>query len=136
MHSTIIICSSLLGLLVFALGFNVSLARSSTKDIHSAGDDPAGKLMKAVRAHANSTEYVGVIIGLFVLTGLVYSGRDLGIYMTSLIVILTLSRILHAAGMLTCETLAKPNPLRFIGALFTYLAGFALTITLIVRTVF
>jgi uncharacterized membrane protein YecN with MAPEG domain len=122
--------------LFFALGFNVSMTRGSTKDNHSAGNDPAGKLMKAVRAHANSTEYVGVIIGLFVISGLVYAGRDLGIYMTSLIVIITLSRILHAIGMLTCETLAKTNPFRFVGALFTYLAGFALTITLIVRTVF
>lgn len=135
MHTTIIICSALLGLLVFALGFNVSMTRSRTKDIHSSGDDPAGPMMKAVRAHANATEYVGVIIGLFLLTGLMYAGRDLGIYMTSLIVGLTLARMLHAVGMLTCTTLAESNPFRFIGALFTYLIGFALTITLIVKVI-
>ena len=133
MHSVIIVCSALLGLLVFGLGFNVSMARARSKDIHSSGDDPAGAVMKAVRAHANACEYIGVIIGLFVLTSLVYAGRDLGIYMTCLVVGLTISRALHAFGMLTCKTLAEPNPFRFVGALLTYLIGFALTISLIIK---
>ena len=123
MHQTLIICSALLGLLVFGLGFNVSLARNRLKDGHSAGDDPTSPLMKAVRAHANATEYVGVIIALFVVTALVYQNRDLGLTMTILAIAITVSRFLHAIGMLTCKTLAKANPFRFVGALGTYLLG-------------
>lgn len=126
MHQTLIICSALLALLVFGLGFNVSMARGRTKDIHSAGSDPAGALMKAVRAHANATEYVSIIIALFVVTALVYQSRDLGLTMTILAIAITVSRFLHAIGMLTCKTLAEPNPFRFVGALGTYLTGFAI----------
>ena len=57
MHVILIICSAVLGLLVFGLGFNVSMTRARTKDVHSAGSDPAGAMMKSVRAHANATEY-------------------------------------------------------------------------------
>ncbi len=135
MHASILICSALLGLSIFGLGFYVSMVRARTKDIHSAGDDPAGPVMKAVRAHANATEYVGVILALFILVGLTYSGRDLGLWMSSLIIGLTLARFLHAFGMITCKSLAQPNPFRFVGALFTYLLGTALTLTLLAKAV-
>ncbi|HJY84784.1 MAG TPA: MAPEG family protein, partial [Candidatus Binatia bacterium] len=42
--------------------------------------------------------------------------------------IVTASRYLHAAGMIFSPTLAKPHPLRFVGALGTYLGGLALCI--------
>ena len=85
MHQTLIICSALLALLVFGLGFNVSLTRNRLKDGHSGGTDPTSPLMKAVRAHANATEYVSIIIALFVVTALVYQNRDLGLTMTILV---------------------------------------------------
>lgn len=133
MHDLLIICSAVLGLLVFGLGFNVSMTRARTKDVHSTGSDPAGAMMKSVRAHANATEYCGLIIALFVVTTLVYSGRDLGLTMSILVVGVTLARLIHAAGMLTCKTLAEPNPLRFAGALFTYLFGFAICLLLLAK---
>ncbi len=126
MHQTLIICSALLALLVFGLGFNVSLTRNRLKDGHSGGTDPTSPLMKAVRAHANATEYVSIIIALFVVTALVYQNRDLGLTMTILAIAITVCRFLHAIGMLTCETLAKANPFRFIGALGTYILGFVI----------
>lgn len=127
MHTTLIICAAALGLLVFALGFNVSMARVRTRDAHSAGSEPTGRLMKAVRAHANASEYIGVIIALFVVTALVYQGRDLGLTMSIFVIGVTVARFVHAFGMLTCKTLAEPNLFRFIGAFFTFTFGFLLS---------
>lgn len=126
MHTLLIVAVALLALLVLLLGFNVSLQRNKTKTSISPGTDPTSPLMKAVRAHANASEYVPLIIGLFITMGFVYQGRDLGIFATSLVVALVLARFTHAAGMLTCQTLEKSNPLRFIGALLTYVAGIVL----------
>lgn len=126
MHSILTIAIALLALLVLLLGFNVSLQRNKTKTGISPGTDPASPLMKAVRAHANSAEYNAIIIGLFITMALVYQDRDLGIFATSLVAALTLARYVHAAGMITCSTLEKANPLRFIGALLTYIAGIVL----------
>jgi len=39
---------------------------------------------------------------------------------------------LHAAGMVFPESLAKPNPMRFVGALGTYLTGIMLAVALLV----
>ena len=126
MHSTLIIAITLLAILVLGLGFNVSLQRNKTKTGISAGSDPASPLMKAVRAHANAAEYNGLLIGLFVTMALVYQGRDLGLFASAIVIVLTLARFTHAFGMLTCATLEQSNPFRFIGALLTYLAGFIL----------
>jgi hypothetical protein len=43
----------------------------------------------------------------------------------------TVCRYLHAAGMIFPESLAKPNPMRFVGALGTYVTGFVLAIALL-----
>ena len=42
----------------------------------------------------------------------------------------TAFRYVHAAGMITSPDLAKPHPLRFIGALGTYVGGLALCVAL------
>jgi uncharacterized membrane protein YecN with MAPEG domain len=42
--------------------------------------------------------------------------------------IATLSRYLHAAGVIFSPTLAQPHPLRFIGALLTYVCGLILSV--------
>ena len=38
-------------------------------------------------------------------------------------ILVTACRYLHAIGMIVCPTLAKPHPLRLIGALGTYIGG-------------
>jgi hypothetical protein len=45
----------------------------------------------------------------------------------------TACRYLHAAGMILPATLAAPNPMRFVGALGTYVTGIALTVALLMR---
>jgi len=42
----------------------------------------------------------------------------------------TALRYVHAAGMIAFPTLDKPNPLRFIGALGTYVGVLALCVAL------
>ena len=134
MHTTIILCSVLLGALVLLLAFWTSIVRGQSKIIaYGEASDPESAMLKAQRAHGNSAEYAGVLIGLFVLTGFVYAGRDLGLGMTSLVIAITAARFIHAIGFLTCKTLAEPHPLKAIGALVTYLGGLALCIMLAVK---
>jgi hypothetical protein len=40
----------------------------------------------------------------------------------------TACRYMHAIGMIAFATLAKPNPMRFIGAVGTYIGGIALCV--------
>jgi hypothetical protein len=125
-----IVCTALLGLLVFGLGVMVSATRGSTNQVIGHPPDPADRLHKIVRAHGNATEYAPILAVLILLIGL----RQPATWMVWTFVAATASRYLHAAGMITCETLAKPNPLRFAGALGTYLTGFALVVAALLRS--
>ncbi|MEM7494047.1 MAG: MAPEG family protein [Pseudomonadota bacterium] len=134
MHVTLILCSAALIILTLLLAFWTSIQRGSSKTIaYDAPLEPTSGMAKAQRAHGNCAEYAALLIGLFVITGFAYQGRDLGIAVTSLVVAITVSRFLHAIGFLTCTTLEKPHPLKAIGALVTYLGGLALAIMVVVR---
>ena len=67
--STAILCTVLLGLLVFGLGFAVSMTRGNTKTISGYNPDPADRLYKLVRAHGNTTEYAPMLAILMLLVG-------------------------------------------------------------------
>jgi len=120
--STAIVCAALLGLLVFGLGFLVSMARGSTKTNFGFNPDPTDTLYKRVRAHANATEYAPMMAILILLVG----AREPATWVVWTMVLAVVFRYLHAAGMLLSESLDKAQPLRFVGALGTYVAGFAL----------
>jgi hypothetical protein len=60
-----------------------------------------------------------------VLTMLI-AARDPAPWMVWTFVAATVCRYLHAIGMLACPTLDAPHPLRFVGALGTYVTGLAL----------
>ena len=83
-------------------------------------------MAKAQRAHGNSAEYAALLIGLFLIVGFAYQGRDLGALAMWTMVAITVSRVLHALGFLLCSTLEKPHALKAIGALVTYLGGLLL----------
>ena len=124
MHSTILICSASLVILTLLLAFWTSLQRGSSKKIaYHAPLEPESAMAKAQRAHGNSAEYAALLIGLFLIAGFAYQGRDLGGVLTWTIIAVTVSRFLHAIGFLTCETLEKAHPLKAVGALVTYLGG-------------
>jgi len=124
-----IVCAALLGLLIFGLGLLVSMTRGNTNRVIGHDPDPADRLHKRIRAHGNATEYVPMLAILILLVG----ARQPSPWMQWTFVLATVSRYLHAAGMITCSSLAKPNPLRAVGAVGTYLTGFALVVAALLR---
>lgn len=122
--TTAVICTALLGLLVFGLGLAVSLTRGQTGTNFGATPDPADRLYKMVRAHANATEYAPMLAVLMLLIG----AHNPISWILWVMWIATASRYLHAAGMILSPTLAQPHPLRFIGALGTYVCGLVLSV--------
>ena len=64
-----IVCTALLGLLLFGLGLHVSLQRRQNR--RSIGHDasPVDPLHRAVRAHANTAEYAPFFAVLFLFRG-------------------------------------------------------------------
>jgi uncharacterized protein len=123
-------CSGVLVLLYFALSVNVSRLRGKTKTGIGSGADPSGPLNKAVRAHGNAAEYVPLFVALF----LYFAMSAPSGWIAWMVVIVTISRVLHAAGMLLTRTFdAPPHPLRGIGGLGTYVGGFALGVALLMR---
>jgi uncharacterized protein len=119
-----IVCTALLGLLVFGLGLAVSLTRGATRTNFGFTPDPTDRLYKRVRAHGNAAEYAPMLAILMLLIG----ARHPAAWMVWTFVAATAFRYLHAAGMLVCPSLDQPHPLRFVGALGTYVAGLVLVV--------
>ena len=117
-----ITCIGLLGVLVFALGFAVSLTRARTETAAGHAADPSDSLHKIVRAHGNTTEYAAILAVLMWLA----ASQNAATWVLWTIGAATASRYLLAAGILLSSSLEKPHPLRFVGALGTYLFGFGL----------
>ncbi|MEO1311407.1 MAG: MAPEG family protein [Pseudomonadota bacterium] len=130
-----VISAAALGLLVFVLGFWVSIERTRSKVITGA-PDPASSLAKTVRAHGNATEYAPTLMVLLLIVGVALE-RDMSRDPAAagpvvwLMLVVTASRFIHAAGFLLCETLEKPHVLKAIGAIVTYVGGAALSIVAI-----
>jgi len=120
--TTALVCIGLLGLLVFGLGFAVSLTRSRTDIAFGAPGDPTDPLQKVVRAHGNTAEYAAMLAVLIYVLG----ARSPATWVLWCMGLATASRYLIAIGLVLSPTLEKPHPLRFVGALGTYLTGFAL----------
>ena len=122
-----LVCTALLGLLVIGLGLGVSALRGSTSTNIGHKLDPGDPLHKMVRAHGNATEYSPMLAILM----LAIAGRGATPWMVWTFAAATLSRYLHAAGMVLSSSLDRPQPLRFVGALGTYVAGLALVVALL-----
>jgi uncharacterized membrane protein YecN with MAPEG domain len=124
-----IVCTALLGLLVFGLGLAVSLTRGATRTNFGFTPDPTDRLYKRVRAHGNAAEYAPMLAILILLIG----ARNPAPWIVWTFVAATLFRYLHAAGMLVCPSLDQPHPLRFVGALGTYVTGLVLAVVAFIR---
>ena len=126
MSTTVIVCTALMGILLFGLGANVTRHRAMRGDSGpQMPTDPSDRLLIAQRAHGNAAEYVPTLLVLLV----VCSSLTGGWWLDALAVVATASRYLHAIGMLTSSTLASHGPLRDAGAMFTYASGIALGVT-------
>lgn len=130
---TAVVCTALLGAMIFVLGFNVSRMRGVTarQGGSQMPTDPASPLLIAQRAHGNASEYVPILAVLFLLVG----SRQDSWWVALLIVGATLFRLLHAGGMLTASTLAAESTWRMAGAMGTYVFGLALSVAAIVSLV-
>ena len=124
-------CIALLGFLVFALGFNVSMARASSQTMYGAAEDPENRLYKAQRAHGNTIEYAPFLA--IMMLALAQSPQP-G-WVAWAMIAATFFRYLFVAGILLPATMDKPNPMRFLGALGTYLSGIALVVALALAAV-
>lgn len=124
MHTVPLLCTAVLGLLVFGLGFAISALRFRASHLIGYPDDPTNLLHKVVRAHGNTTEYAPFLAVLFLYAG-AHSPSPLAL---GLVVAATLARVLVVVGLVAWPRLDRPNPVRFVGALTTYLAGVALCV--------
>lgn len=113
------------GTILLLLTVNVSRLRLKHKI--AWGDGENTDLMKAIRVHANGTEQVP-IYGLIILS-LVFTGSS-NIVLSSLVVAFTLSRVIHAYGML-----CKKPILRQAGAAVTYAAQCAAVLVLLANLI-
>ena len=124
--TTAIICTAILAAMLFFLGFNVSRMRGVTAKAGGSQfpDDPASRLLIAIRAHGNAAEYIPVLLVLFLLVG----ARSPGAVAIPLITGATAARIAHAYGMLTAPSMAVTTKARLAGAAGTYLLGLGLAV--------
>ena len=127
MDHTALLCTVLLGLLLFGLGIAVSVMRFLTKSLSGLPQDPANVLHKLVRAHGNTAEYAPFLAALFLYLG----SRAPASSTVLLMIVATVCRALVVVGIVAWPTMAKPNPARFIGALGTYATGIALCLALL-----
>jgi uncharacterized membrane protein YecN with MAPEG domain len=125
--TTAIVCTGLLGILVFGLGFAVSGTRGRTGTNFAFTPDPTNRVYRLVRAHGNATEYAPMLAVLMLFVG----SREPSEWLLWVMGITTAARYVHVGGMLTGPALDKINPFRFVGALLTYLGGLILSATLI-----
>lgn len=122
--TTAVVCTSLLGLLLFVMGFFVSMMRGRTETVGGVNQDPADPLYKAVRAHGNTAEFAPMLAVLILYLGT----QGPAIWVLWVMGIVTACRYAIATGILMSPTLDKPHALRFIGALGTYVGGVALVV--------
>jgi uncharacterized membrane protein YecN with MAPEG domain len=123
-HPVAVICVALLGVMVFGLGFYVSMGRRQFRIGMGCPDDPTHPLTRRVRAHANTCEYAPMLAVLMLYLG----AAKPSLPVLALMLAVTLCRVLLALGLLVSPTLARPHPLHFAGALGTYLGGLALAV--------
>lgn len=112
-----------LSVLLILLGLNVSMQRVRAGRNQAAAEaDPASALRKAVRAHGNCAEYAPMLALLCLALG----QRDPAFPLEMTMYAAAASRLLHAIGALTCKTVHTTHPLRFLGAIGTYVSGLVL----------
>ncbi|MAZ87026.1 MAG: hypothetical protein CL693_05240 [Cellvibrionaceae bacterium] len=116
------LCIFLLILLCFILAIAVTIARGRLNILAGAPEDPDSSFYQLVRAHGNQIEFVPLLALLMYM--LAQSPQP--VWVLWCMVLVTGCRYLLAVGMIVPKTLAQPNPLRFIGAVGTYVLGLAL----------
>jgi uncharacterized membrane protein YecN with MAPEG domain len=119
MNNSVLFCVALLVLFYGALSFNVSRVRLKRRSDPSVTEEA---LKKAIRAHGNASEYIPLFAA-----GLLYLDiTSPSAFVTGLAAAILVCRVFHAAGTLLSSSVNERHPLKFVGALGTYLCLFAL----------
>ena len=115
------VCAGLLGVLVVLLTVNVGRLRGQKKIHLGDGGDP--DMLAAIRAHANFIEFAPLCLLL------IYMASDFyGFWTTAILsIVLLVSRVLHAGGMLRLVPQG-----RFLGASGTTLVLVVVSILLVI----
>jgi uncharacterized protein len=117
-------CAAMLGLLLFGLGFAVSVERGKAKQLGGVPNDDTTLLYRLIRAHGNASEYVPMIAAF----ALYFAATGTAPMISFVIGGLTAARILHATALIVRADMNRFNMLRFAGGMGTYVGGFALSI--------
>jgi len=126
-----LICIALLAFLCIALGFSVSMARSKQSVMIGNSTDPEDIVFQRIRAHGNTVEYVPILALLIY----ILSQSPQPAWVMWLMVLVTACRYLIVAGLIFPKSMADPNPMRFVGALGTYVFGFGLVAALVLQAI-
>ncbi|MFK8049927.1 MAG: MAPEG family protein [Halioglobus sp.] len=121
-----LMCIALLAFLCIALGFSVSMARSKQSVMIGNSTDPEDIVFQRIRAHGNTVEYVPILALLIY----ILSQSPQPAWVIWLMALVTACRYLIVAGLIFPKSMADPNPMRFVGALGTYVFGFGLVAAL------
>ncbi|ROS05330.1 hypothetical protein EDC56_0860 [Sinobacterium caligoides] len=125
-----LLCIVLMIVLCLSTGFAVSWYRGAYNVFAGYDSDPSNTLYKLVRAHANSCEFVPVFAVLIYLLSL-QQQPDWVLWFT---IAATFCRFSIVIGMIAFKTMAKPNIVRFIGGMGSYVAGFGLCYALLLQS--
>jgi uncharacterized protein len=126
MNPIAIDCVVALGALIFGLGFATTALRTMSGTLTESGSDPGNRLYKFVRAHGNTADYAPFLA----VTMLYLGSHNPAYWVVWTMIAATLFRYLLVAGMIFPATMARPSPLRVIGAIGTYFAGAALCVAM------
>ena len=124
--NTLLLCSGVLVVLYAGLSINVSRMRLRKRKFSEVTE---AEVTKAIRAHGNAAEYIPLFVALF----LYLNSASSSTYIVIVAVVATFSRILHAAGMFRIASVTERHPLRYYGALGTYICLFLLGFALFQR---
>jgi len=130
MNSIAVESTVALGALLFGMGWPISGLRNHRRQYSGYNPEPTDLLHKAVRAHGNTAEYSPFLAVMFLYIG----AHDPARWMVWTIVAVTVCRYLFVIGIIAFPTMAKPNPVRFIGAAGTYTLGLALCYAMVIVT--
>ncbi|CAA0103946.1 Uncharacterised protein [Zhongshania aliphaticivorans] len=122
-----LLCIGLLGALCIGMGIAVSMNRIRQKQGAGCPSDPKDQLHKYIRAHANTVEFAPVLMVLMY----ILSQSQMSAWVLWSIILVTVSRFVLVAGLIFPRTMSRPNPLRQIGAMGTYVFGLALCIAVL-----
>ena len=119
-------CAALCGLLILTLGVRVTKLRLRHRVALGDGGEPA--LMRAIRVHGNTVEFVPIFLILSLCYEL-YAGANWALI--TVVALFLLGRLSFAVGL----SLSLLHPLRRIGAALSYLTLLLISVLLLAAVV-